>query len=606
MRMWFPGCGNPEAAADAVTRAFAYAAGRVATRTMYAVVLSIACAATRLAPRPLLAQAAGSDVYIRAQSLEDDNQFDAAALAYREVLARTPASVPAMLGLERVLAELGRSSEILPLLDSAMVLAPREPVFRAAQLRTFRSLGQADSARAAFERWVRTAPHDPAPYRTYSRMLIADGRTAAADSVLHAAQSDLGSARGFAYELAQLRAADGQWEASARAWHAALADNAFLGQAALFSLAPTPAASRDAVRAALKAPPPALGPLQALAQLELLWGSPRNGWDALRALRPDSSVVAAWSDFAQRAADMRAWLVARDALVAANEASPRPQLVAQAAMAALEGGDAAGARSLAERAETQLDSASAAQTVLEAHLRALAALGQPNEGERFLALYSRYLAPDARDRLSRLVAWGWVRNGRIDRARRLLAGAGGDDDQMDGWLALYQGDLAGARELLSPSTDAQPDLLTVLALLERTKAERSPEAGRAFLTLARGDTLAAAAELAAAAGALPDARSLLLATSARLYAARDSLPSAMTIWRAIVDSTPHAPEAPEAELELARALRRTGDAQASVKHLEHLILTYPESAMVPQARREMELARRTVPAGADSVSRPRH
>ncbi|HEY9428672.1 MAG TPA: tetratricopeptide repeat protein, partial [Gemmatimonadaceae bacterium] len=260
---------------------------------------------------------------------------------------------------------------------------------------------------------------------------------------------------------------------------------------------------------------------------------------------------------------------------------------------------------LAERAEATLDSASAARTVLEAHLRALAALGQPNEGERFLSLYSQYLAPDARNRYARLVAWGWVRNGRVDRARRLLEDAGGDDDQIDGWLALYQGDLANARELLSPSTDAQPELLTVLSLLGRTKAQRSPEAGRAFLTLARGDTLAAAADFRTAAGALPEAGSLLLSTSARLYAARDSLTQAMTIWQTIVDSIPQAPEAPEAELELARTLRRTGDTKASVKHLEHLILTYPESAMVPQARREMELARRAVPAGTDSSSQPR-
>jgi hypothetical protein len=42
-----------------------------------------------------------------------------------------------------------------------------------------------------------------------------------------------------------------------------------------------------------------------------------------------------------------------------------------------------------------------------------------------------------------------------------------------------------------------------------------------------------------------------------------------------------------------------------VKHLEHLILTYPESAMVPQARREMELARRTVPSRSDSSSQRR-
>jgi tetratricopeptide (TPR) repeat protein len=356
------------------------------------------------------------------------------------------------------------------------------------------------------------------------------------------------------------------------------------------------------VRRALSTSPPALGPLKTLAQLELLWGSPREGWNALRELQPDSAVVNAWTDFAERAADARAWLVARDALVAANEARPSPGLVARAATAALEGGDAAGAVALAQSAEAKLDSASAARTVLEAHLRALAALGQPNEGERFLSLYSTYLAPDVRDRYARLVAWGWVRNGRIDRARRLLESAGGDDGEIDGWLALYQGDLAGARERLSPTADAQPELLTVLALLERTKKDSSAEAGRAFLTLARGDTLAAAADFKAAASTLPEAGSLLLATAARLYEAHNALPEAVAIWQSIVDSTPQAPEAPEAELEWARALRRSGDTAASVKHLEHLILTYPESAMLPQARRELELARHAVPAGADSSS----
>jgi thioredoxin-like negative regulator of GroEL len=577
---------------------------------VFTLLATLACGTTLLVPRALPAQAvpvqaADTSALVRGQSLEDGDQLEAAAQAYREALAQSPASVPAMLGLERVYAGLGRSAELLPLLDSAIAVAPRESAFRTAQLRTYQSLGQPDSARAAFERWTHEVPHDPAPYRTYSRMLIADGRTAAADTILHAAQADLGSARGFAYELAQLRAADGQWEASARAWRATLADNTFLGQAALFSLAPTPLASRDAVRRALRAPPESLGPLKTLAQLELLWGSPRDGWEALRVLRPDSAVVDAWTDFAQRASDARAYLVARDALVAANAASPSPELVARASAAALDGGDAAGAASLAQSAESKLDSATAARTVLEAHLRALAALGQPNEAERFLSLYSQYLAPDARDRYARLVAWGWVRNGRVDRARRLLTDAGGDDDQLDGWLALYQGDLASARELLSPSTDAQPELLTVLALLERTKQERSPQAGSAFLTLARGDTLAAAAEFRAAAGTLPEAGSLLLATSARLYAARDSLASAMTVWKSIVDSLPHAPEAPEAELELARALRQKGDTQGSVKHLEHLILPYPESAMVPQARREMELTRRTVPSRADSSSQPR-
>jgi hypothetical protein len=38
-------------------------------------------------------------------------------------------------------------------------------------------------------------------------------------------------------------------------------------------------------------------------------------------------------------------------------------------------------------------------------------------------------------------------------------------------------------------------------------------------------------------------------------------------------------------------LGRAGDTAGAVDRLEHLILTYPQSALVPQARRELDLAR---------------
>jgi TolA-binding protein len=120
--------------------------------------------------------------------------------------------------------------------------------------------------------------------------------------------------------------------------------------------------------------------------------------------------------------------------------------------------------------------------------------------------------------------------------------------------------------------------------------------GRAFLSLARSDTLAAAASFEEAAKTLTDAAPLLLATAARLYAARKSDEKALALWRSIAEGSPDSPEAPEAELEWARALRRRGQNAQAIQRLEHLILTYPQSALVPQARRELELARQAVPS----------
>jgi hypothetical protein len=36
--------------------------------------------------------------------------------------------------------------------------------------------------------------------------------------------------------------------------------------------------------------------------------------------------------------------------------------------------------------------------------------------------------------------------------------------------------------------------------------------------------------------------------------------------------------------------------RGAVERLEHMILTYPRSALVPQARRELDLAKQSVPS----------
>ncbi|HEX6533963.1 MAG TPA: tetratricopeptide repeat protein [Gemmatimonadaceae bacterium] len=542
------------------------------------------------------ARAQQGSALVRGQELEEKEQYAGAAAAYRDALAEAPASVPAVLGLERVYAQLGRSDSLLPVLDHAIALAPRVAALRAAKLRTLRSLGDRAKLRAAFDEWRHDWPRDPTPYREYARMLIDDGLTAQADTVLRLAQGAVGTGRGFDYELAQLHAAMGMWPSSAASWRVAVANNPYLDQAAIYSLVRTPPEQRDAVRRALAAGPPAVAPLRVLASLDVSWGDARAGWEAMSRLQPDSATVAAWVEFAQRAEEAEAWLVARDALVAAVRATPSAELVARAASDAMHGGDPASAAELAERAERSLDPAQAARTVVPVHLRALAALGKPAEAERLFAGFAPRLQPDERSRVERLVAWAWVRTGELDRAKEVLARAGDDpDDPARGWIALYEGDLALARRTLTARADATGDLLTAVALLERTKADHSDEVGRAFLTLARGDTLGAARAFEQAADALPEVAPLLQENAARLYAARGQTPRAVALWQGIVEHSPEAPEAPEAELEWARALRRAGETQAAVGRLEHLILTYPESALVPQARHELELARRSVP-----------
>jgi tetratricopeptide (TPR) repeat protein len=537
------------------------------------------------------ARAQGSDAYARGEQLEQHSKFAEAATAYAEALARDPAEVPALLGLERMDAQLGRLEQFLPVVERAIAAKPQLAPLREAQLRTLRSLGKRDQLRDAFERWRHDAPGDPTPAREYSRILIADGDTRAADSVLRQAQHDVGSGRGFEYELAQLRAATGLWELSAQSWREAVEDNSYLDQAATFSLVSAPASARAGIVKALEAAPIAVSARRVVATLQLMWGTPRDGWESLRVLPPDSASVVAWTEFATKAEEVEAWLVARDALAAAQHARPEPRALARAAFDALRGGDATGSLSLAALGERTLDSATAAATIVPVHLRALSQTGRVTEAAQLMNGYSRYLRPADRAPLDRVLAWGWIRAGDIAKARELLAHSDSGDADALGWLALYDGNLVAARKSLRPEVESTPEALSALALLARTRADTAPVTGRAFLALARGDTATAAAGFEKAASELGDAAPLLLATAARLYAAHHSESQALTLWATIVQKSGDSPEAPEAELDWARALRRGGQTQAAIEHLEHLILTYPQSALLPQARRELELSR---------------
>ncbi len=532
----------------------------------------------------------------RAQAFEEHEQWSEAAVAYREALAASPTSLGALLGLERVYDQLGMRDSILPVIARAVEQSPRDPSLRGIQLREVRATQGRAAARDVYEQWRLAAPGDLAPFRAYARILLADNDPRAADSVLKDAERVSGGARELAYETAMLRASLGRWESAAQAWHDAVGDRPYFAQAAAFSLLPTPAAQRAAVIAALEGKPVTVGARSVIAQMQLAWGEPRLGWDALRDLRADSDAVTAWRDYADRAEAAGAWLVARDALVAAALARHDGELMARGAQAALRAGDARGADTLAARAASQMDSAFAAGVAVPVRVDALSVLGRGAEAEQVAAAYSKWITPDERAAMARRVAWAWLRAGDIPRARAALKAAGPDAGDASGWLALYDGDLAAARTLIPPDRAHQPDELTAAALLGRTTRARAPVTGAAFLALARGDSAKAARGFESAAGEVPEAASLLLDLSARIRAAQGDDAAAIALWSRVVAESPQSPEAPSSDLAWARALRRAHRDNEAIVRLEHLILTYPESALVPQARRELDAAHQALPS----------
>jgi tetratricopeptide (TPR) repeat protein len=534
--------------------------------------------------------------FYRALDLEGQGKYREAAPLFRQAL-HGPSSVSALLGLERVYAELRLTDSLLVPLDSLIRRDPREPIFRAVQLRSLQTLGRETELVQAFHNWVRAAPRDAAPYREYARLLLQKGQAQRADSILLRARAEVGSAGDLQLEIAQTQAAMGKWEESARAWRVALAQAPYLEQAAAYSLTPAPNDVRDALRAQFFAPPLLVAARRALATLESAWGSPANGWLALRELPPDSASASAWMDFAARAEAEERWTHAREALTSVLKWRRTPEIALRAAVAALNSGDPGGALALAPLTTGGADSARVSRTLLPVHVRALAALGRPASAERLVESYERWLAPTNRAALARSIAFGWVRVGDMTRARGALTVAGPDADSSDaaGWLALYAGDLKTARKLLRSGGDASPELALALALVARITLDSAPALGHAFLVLARGDSVSAADSMTKSAEKLPEAASLLLYTAAQLRAGIRDEAGAIPLWQRVVEQYATSAEAPAAELEWARALRRRGDAPGATRRLEHLILTYPQSALVPQARRDLELLRNSIP-----------
>lgn len=536
-----------------------------------------------------------SVAFSKALQLEVEGKYKDAVPFYRMALAGSEAQ-NALLGLERALAELNWTDSLLAPLDTLLRREPNNNIFRSVQLRSLQMLNRDADLRRAFEDWTRTAGKDPAPYREYSRILLQRNRSAAADSVIAQGQAALGSMRGLEMEIAQVRASAGAWVESAKAWRAALEFSPELDQGVAFSLAPAPVAVRDSIREIFMAPPIGVPPRLSMARLEMNWGSGTGGWRALRDLPPDSASVTAWLDFAERAEAEGEWPLAREALVVSLRARPSQQLALRAATAALNAGDAMQVLTLIPLSQAGSDSAKIAATYVPLHARALAMMGKTESAQRLAAAFDKFFPSQTRNLVTRTVAWGWVRQGETERARQALAAVGPEADSSDtaGWLALYKGDLKTARQLLRAGTEQTPELALALGTVARIKIERAPSVGAAFLALARGDTLNAAKSFVIAADSTADAASTLLAIAAQLYSGKDDS-AAIALWARILDKYNESAEAPEADLAWARALLRKKDVKAAIEKLEHLILTYPTSALVPQARRELDVARKIIP-----------
>lgn len=582
--------------------------------------------AWRQARRPMLAVAliaavpswvaAQDSTMSRAFELERRGNYAAAAAAYRSLLQRDPAAVAPLLGLERALMPLGRSSEILPEVQAALRAPPglkasgAGPVYGVA-LRAYAGAGLPDSLEAVAERWAGASPGDETPYREWGAAALGAHDRPGARTAYQRGRERLHRPDALAAEMAQLAIADGDYRTALGEWLPAVRRLPGYRATATTTLVGAP----DSIRPDLL---DQLGrehdfPARRLdADLRARWGDPLGAVERLADALPDSRPLAI--DALRGLNDQLRLLTGRDAreaqgrtlelLADRTTASERARLRLDAARAYSAAGRRDDARrmlaGIANDHEAPGPVAAGASTTL---VQVLIGDGKLDEAATRLAQHRTDLSGDEYAALRRKLVVGFVQAGNLDRADSLLAGDSTVDGlALQGRLRLYRGQVAGAIERFRAAgpfagdrTDAT-ERTALLAMLQPIEADTLPRLGAAFLALARGDTGRAVAGLTGVGRDLAPAKggAEIQLFAGRLAAASGQAAEAERLYRAA--AAPAAPgTAPAAELALAELWleqRRPADA---VAQLEHLILTYPSSALVPQARRRLDEARGAVP-----------
>jgi len=583
----------------------------------YVGVLVATCAAAPLRlcaqqPRPAPVPSQPTPLQ-RAFDLERRGSYPQAAEEYRVALQSDPADQSALLGLERSLSAIEKVPEMAPEVRAGLAAHP-SPALYGLALRVWAAAGQSDSMRATAERWAAEETDKVVPYRDWGDLLLQRRDLAGARRAYTLGRAAAGTPEALSAELAQVAQLSGDYPASAREWLLAQKVSPGYRGAAVSALVQTPERQREEV---LKVLSPESGGDGVFLSAVLLaqWGDPLRGAEALRRAvvaapdpRTGAELVAGFVEQVRTLGTRdarRALGQSLELLADRQAAAPAARTRLEAARAFADGGDPVSARRMlaliaADRTASGDLAVQAVRTLLEVQI----AGGELEDAESTLSNRGDLLSIDDRALLRRRLALGWMRKGELARADHLAAvDSSVDGAALLGRLALLRGDLAGAKRLFQlagpyAGTRAEATERTaLLALIQPIEAESLPALGAALLALERGDTAGAVTGLDRAATGLEakagGAQIGLLA--AELEWERGGVVEAERRLKSVAATAVPA-TAPAAELDLAGLLVSLHREPEAIAQLEHLILTWPRSAMIPEARHLLDAVRGAVPA----------
>jgi tetratricopeptide (TPR) repeat protein len=528
----------------------------------------------------------------------------------REVLEANPASLTALLALERLVVVQGRPRDALPAVDRLLSADPGSAIGHQMRLRLQAQLGDAVAIDAAIRDWILTAPHLETPYREAARVRRQRGEHELAVAVLEEGRRRIPLDDALALELGDAHAAAGNLRRAAEEWARAVGAEGrgfMLVQRRLHDQPDGGARVIPLLIDQLGGEPYSPGRQRAAALLAIDAGldAParnlaRNLAAALNPEERDPVLV----ELARRADGAGLHHVAlwsySELLNSARDPGVALAIRTRVAELALLVADTA----LAARVSLALQDAAAPGSPQRRQALSLRARLAAGEGDLDAAVASlralRAEYPEAReqDETVALLARRFIDAGDEAGARQLLAGvAGPRSAQVRARLYMSDGELSRAHEELMSAApllsgrDAT-ETLALAALLMRVSPAGGELVARAVAG-AEADHDGVLAGVADVARSLPGPERAAVLDFLAAMADRSGLhDDADTLRREIVTTLAGTHEAPAALLALARrALADDDSTQEAVILLERLILDYPRSTLAPQARRELQRLR---------------
>lgn len=550
-----------------------------------------------------------------AAAREAAGDFAGAERILVEILENDPGVLSALLALERVYRVQGRLADVLGPVDRLLDADPQSTMGHQLRVQTLAELGRSDEFDEAAEAWMAATPKLETPYREIARVYAERGLHARAAEILERGRSRVGRADALALELGEMYALLGDDRRAVREWERAIGPDgrgASLVRRRLGTLPDGGASLTPGLIDALTRRPTTPRRMRVAVDFAIEAGLGERAETIARAVQKELAprerevflVEIARRADGSRLLPLAYWAYGQ--LIATE--GPDQQLLAlrtRHAELALAVGDTATARAAFAELESAYAEGSPERRQAAAFRIELTARDGDVDGAlaELQAFRDEYGDAPELDRLAATIGEALLRRGDVSRAERVLASAKGPRGSLlRGRLALRNGDVAQARLAFmtaAPGLEGPEatETLMLVTLLGRLTSDGGKLMGAALAQAMQGDVPGAVALLMDESGPLEGAeRAGILDYAAGLADRAGLAGEAERIRRVIVAEHADSPEAPAALLALGRALAaRPGGVAEARAFLERLVLEYPRSALVPQARRELDRLQRRVP-----------